>query len=110
MLARHAWHSNISDTLLLAYLAKRRSETAPGVGKETDMAIIGPGLGEFLFVNDAVMDRLGQEYDKLIEGENVVFASAKTEIAQFVQQITSQTTNLAVTEQAGSMPKDEPSA
>lgn len=99
MLARHAWHNSISDTLLLTYLAKRRSEAAPGVGVETDMMIIGPNLGDYVLVGDHVKVRLQQEFDKIIAAETGIQVAAKGEIAQYVQQITA-TANVPVADQA----------
>jgi len=86
MLARHAWHGSLSDTLLLTYLAKRRSEAAPGVGSETDMMIIGPGLGESQVVAEEATNRLRQEYEKIVANENLMMASAKNQISTFVQE------------------------
>lgn len=95
MLARHAWHGSISDTLLLTYMAKRRSEAAPGVGTDTDMMIIGPDLGDGVFVGDEVKDRLREEYEKIVAAEAGNVASAKAEIAQYVQDLTSAAPTLA---------------
>lgn len=96
MLARHAWHHNFADTLLLSYIAKRRSETAPGVGTETDMLVIGPGLGKSIFLGDHVMERLEQEYQRVIAAENGALLEAKTQIARYVDELAAQAEQQAV--------------
>lgn len=45
MLAGHGWNSELPETLMLSYSAKKNSESALGVGRETDMFVIGPNLG-----------------------------------------------------------------
>lgn len=65
-----------SSTLLAIHQAKKKSEVCPGVGKETDMFLIG-GLGKFgmlnkIFERDVVkeLDDFYNEYEKEIEGLN----------------------------------------
>lgn len=47
MFAQHAPSKILSKTLLLIYSAKKRAESAPGVGTATDMLMIGPMLGQW---------------------------------------------------------------
>jgi hypothetical protein len=50
MLARHAYNSPLVDTALLTYIAKKRSEIAPGGGEATDMFTAGPQLGSLVLL------------------------------------------------------------
>jgi len=53
-----------SDTLLLSYSAKKRAEAAPGVGKETDVIVIGPRLGEMVKIEEAHLSKLDALYQE----------------------------------------------
>lgn len=64
MFAGHTKGSSPADTILTVYAAKRRAEVAPGVGRETDLVVWGPGLAQtnairedFLSVLQAIYDR-----------------------------------------------------
>jgi hypothetical protein len=86
MLQRHAWNSPITDTLLLAYIAKKRAETALGVGHETDMFMI-PHLGGFDTLSTAAMEKLQAEYEQILEGERSIFNKSKQEMKTYVEKI-----------------------
>jgi hypothetical protein len=49
------------ETLLLCYAAKKRAESAPGVGKATDVLVIGPVMGNTFKAED----RHVKEIDKI---------------------------------------------
>lgn len=87
MLNRHTWNGSISDTLLLAYVAKRRSEVAPGVGEGTDMAFVGPALGTLTILSQAMTDGLELEYQKIITSERAVLNQAKGNIADLLEKL-----------------------
>lgn len=87
MLARHSVNSPLPETLLLTYSAKKRSEVSPGVGKETDMFMIGPNLGSFTTLNPDVMKKLDDEYKKIIESENNLLNEAKKEVTRYITEI-----------------------
>jgi len=59
MLGRHSWNSPVVDTALLTYIAKKRSEIAPGVGEGTDMFTIGPSLGSLSTLTPEMIDGFG---------------------------------------------------
>ena len=52
MLAGHSPFSPRAETILLTYIAKKRSEIAPGVGEGTDMFNIGPGWQPFVMLQN----------------------------------------------------------
>lgn len=59
-----------SKALLTVHQAKKKAEVAPGVGKETDMFIIGPRLGiHFIFPGDLIdsLDKFYKEYKNKID-------------------------------------------
>ena len=51
MSAGHTWRRSLEDTIVLVHSAKKRAEAAPGVGKSTDMYVIGPNLGSVDHIN-----------------------------------------------------------
>jgi 20S proteasome alpha/beta subunit len=52
----------VAETIAHVYIAKRTAEVAPGVGRETDMAVIGAQLGIW-HCNEAVMKELEKVYE-----------------------------------------------
>ena len=54
----------LNEAILIAYSAKKRAESAPGVGKATDFISIGPKLGNFYKVEDGDLNRLDAIYAK----------------------------------------------
>jgi chlorite dismutase len=64
MLAKHTRHAAPRETLLLTYIAKKRSEVAPGVGSETDMFSISQKDG-LIWLTQEHIKSLQAIYDKL---------------------------------------------
>jgi len=87
MYVGHTVEKPLIDTLLTTYIAKRRAEIAPGVGKETDMFAIGPGLGTYFKIGDHVVEGLvniGKRYDeKAAEAR----AAATAEMYRFNEEL-----------------------
>jgi len=77
----------IADSLLLTYTAKKRSEVAPGVGAETDMFLLGPGLGTYGPISDDVLEKLGSMYDDWIQRERAAFHRAKLNAKKYLDEI-----------------------
>ncbi len=73
MFSGHTPINPVQDTLLLAYSAKKRAEVSPGVGKATDMFIIGPNLGQSSPIKPELMNALETSYHsiKLIEASAI---------------------------------------
>jgi hypothetical protein len=90
MFAGHAWNAPFSDTLLLTYYAKRKSEVAPGVGKGTDMVIVGPNFGSLISVGNHVIAKLDQEYIRITQSEESAFERAKRRIGSYVEELNKQ--------------------
>jgi hypothetical protein len=105
MLARHSWNAPFPDTLLLTYVAKKRSEVAPGVGTATDMLMVGPNIGSLISVGDHVIEKLETEVRKLKEREASAFSDGLGEIRNYVEEVAKQAEAAgAAAEQAA--PKD----
>jgi hypothetical protein len=58
---RHCETDSFKDTLFRVYVAKRRSEVAPGVGLDTDMAVIS--RGEVSWLSDETIAQLAHVYE-----------------------------------------------
>jgi hypothetical protein len=92
MLAGHAPFSSMPETLLLTYMAKKRSEIAPGVGKKgTDMFIIGPPpAGPFTMldkIDDLEMDKIQSIYKSMEGNQKRAFDTAKVKINTHIERL-----------------------
>jgi hypothetical protein len=76
-----------AETVLLTYAAKKRAEVAPGVGKVTDMVVIGPGLGLVLKVEDQHIAKLDRIYQKSRASASKAVDRAKGETAKLIEEI-----------------------
>jgi 20S proteasome alpha/beta subunit len=90
MFARHAWNSPLPETLFLTYYAKKKAEVAPGVGKGTDMVMVGPTLTTLTALGGHVLEKLENEYQKVIIAENNAFSEARGEMAKYVEELNRQ--------------------
>jgi hypothetical protein len=87
MLARHSRYASLPDTVLLTYLAKKRSEVAPGVGKGTDMFTIGPIPGSFAMldmVEDFDLGKIDSIYKSIENGQSKVLRKAKEKSHKYI--------------------------
>jgi hypothetical protein len=92
MLARHAWNRELPETLLLTYSAKKDAEIAPGVGTETDMFMIGPGLGQSSTIIENAVQKLESEYRKLRAKTKKAQTDAMAEVKKYVNALGQQAT------------------
>jgi hypothetical protein len=87
MMARHNPHSHRDETLLLTYMAKKRSEVAPGVGRGTDMFVIGPGPGSLAMLEnipDIDMKKIDSIYQKMEKQQANRFKAAKEKTKEYM--------------------------
>jgi hypothetical protein len=75
------------ETLLLAYAAKKRAEVAPGVGRDTDMVVIGPSLGFSLKVEDKHIAGLERIYQKSRTSGMRAINTAVSETKNFLEKV-----------------------
>ena len=97
MFARHSRFSTFIDTIMLAYVAKKRSEVAPGVGAETDMLMlfepIPPELLDgtlrlpFTEIVDVELAFLEQTYQGMIQTEKDAFENAAQEVQKHLDEL-----------------------
>jgi len=73
--------------VLLAFAAKKRAEAAPGVGKNTDMVVIGPGLGTNLKVEDKHIKELERIYNRSRHSTEKAVKQAQKETKKFVEEV-----------------------
>jgi hypothetical protein len=85
--AGQSWLSPMAETLWNTYLAKKRSEVAPGVGEETDVYMIGPQLGTTVVLNKTVSDKLEEVYKRTKEQEEKARQDASKEMTKYVQEL-----------------------
>ncbi len=63
----HCGSHSVADTIFAVYSAKRRAEAAPGVGKDTDVAIIGPhGYRQLSTKDMSILSELYAEFSRPI--------------------------------------------
>ena len=89
MLAGQSYNSSLTDTVLSVYVAKRRSEIAPGVGKYTEMVSVGPG-NPLDFLHKDIMNKLEVEYKRIIDAESTAFLEGRKEMEDYVKKLTEQ--------------------
>lgn len=90
MLSGHSPYSAMAETLLLTYMAKKRSEVAPGVGKGTDMFAIGPTLSSFAMldrIKDFDMKAIDQIYKDVEKGQSSSFEKAKNKTKAYMKKM-----------------------
>lgn len=89
MLGGHHKFSTYQETVLLTYMAKKRSEIAPGVGEGTDMFNIGPNLGSLLWLDripSLEMEKFERIYRDMDKRQKKAFEDAKRKTADFLHE------------------------
>ena len=90
MMAGHNPHSHRDETLLLTYMAKKRSEVAPGVGRGTDMFVIGPSLGSLAMMDniaDIDMKQIKAIYEEMEQEQAKKFQAAKEKTKAYMAEM-----------------------
>lgn len=83
----HSPRKPFNETVLLTYAAKKRAEVAPGVGKITDMVVVGPGLGPIVKVEEPHLEKLERIYQKSLAGSSRAIERAKLETSKFIAEV-----------------------
>lgn len=81
MFAKHTPRKHLPETLILTYSAKKRAEAAPGVGEETDMVMVGPGLGQSLLIYDGEPD-----CHNTLQQLNAIYLKSQKQRSRITQQ------------------------
>jgi hypothetical protein len=85
MLGGHTRLASAAETILLTYVAKKRSEVAPGVGKQTDMFVITPTPEGRFFLTAGQINRLDKVYRNMESAQKRAFVRAKQRVAQYIE-------------------------
>jgi hypothetical protein len=88
MMSGQSVSTSIAETLWATYLAKKRSEVAPGVGNATDIAMLGPRLGfsVMLSANPSINNQLEAVYKKTKRMEENARKNASKEMVDYVER------------------------
>ena len=78
------------ETILLAYAAKKRAEAAPGVGKATDIVVIGPALGIDFMIKEEHLGQLEKIYQKSRIASAKAVKKAQEETKSFIEKVKSE--------------------
>jgi len=84
MLSQHSWISPFSKTLLLTYIAKKRSEISTGVGRETDMFVMAPHFNQ---LNENDLNVLQSEYKKISQKESNALKKSLSNIETHIDKL-----------------------
>jgi 20S proteasome alpha/beta subunit len=98
MLSGHYINNSEAKTLLTLHQAKKKSEVSPGVGRDTDMCLIGPRKGTFIMLDASVFDRsiisdLDQYYERYKESIKDLDLSFETTIKEYLNELTRKNQN-----------------
>lgn len=85
MIGGHTRLSPGPETLALVYAAKKRAEVAPGVGKETDIFVIGTNLGAHFTATEEEKKLLEGMYDQIRRGESIAFKDGIVEVRKYFE-------------------------
>jgi hypothetical protein len=75
------------DTLLLTYAAKKRAEVAPGVGKFTDIIVLGPPANSIVKVEDKHVLEIDKIYQKSRRSATRAVTIAQKENKALIERI-----------------------
>lgn len=87
MQVSHGLKTEVPETVLAVYVAKKRSEIAPGVGKDTNMILLGSQLGSFDWVKPAIIKELDLIYKTLDAQENKALQEAAKSSTDLVNSL-----------------------
>lgn len=112
MMSGQSYSTSIAETLWATYLAKKRSEVAPGVGEATDIAMIGPNLGGsvLLSTNLAITKQLESVYKKTQRMEEKARKTFSKEMVEYVETLSQDTAQITAQVSPAEIPKEESGA
>jgi hypothetical protein len=85
MFAGHTPYAGFAETMLRTYGAKKRAEVAPGVGKATDMFVIGSLGAATLIPEEAKILRIDQIYEALEISKGSATVQANADCAKYIE-------------------------
>jgi hypothetical protein len=94
MLAGQCRSTSVAEAVWNTYLAKKRSEVAPGVGETTDIGMVGPRLGHNVTFNDpynpALLKQLESVYKRTRRAEERARKATAKEMVEYVDRLEGQ--------------------
>jgi 20S proteasome alpha/beta subunit len=96
MLAKYSSRTGNGEALLLAYSAKRGAEIAPGVGNDTDILVIGPGMGQCFELPADAKEKIESEYQTIVKKDRDARVEGFREIDTFLASQTNASQKQAV--------------
>ncbi len=101
MMSGQSGDTSIAESLWNTYLGKKRSEVAPGVGIDTDIAMVGPRIGQMVHLNDAsLIKQLETVYRKTKRMEEKARKTASKEMFEYVEELGRQQSQKVTTQEA----------
>jgi hypothetical protein len=87
MLTRYSHSTPNGEALLAVLSAKKDAEIAPGVGTETDLAAIGPQLGQSFILPEALTKKVEQTHAWLKGRTAKLYKQANEEVERYVNEV-----------------------
>jgi len=87
MNARHTRSSPIDETFWLVFKAKKRAEIAPGVGRETDVVMLGPQLGTTVNIDKNIIADFDRMYTKNADKEKEMQEQAQEDVRLYFDKL-----------------------
>jgi hypothetical protein len=87
MISGQSYYTSVAETLWATYLAKKRSEVAPGVGETTDIAMLGPRIGANVLFEPPLTTKLESVYKQTKKREEKARKTAASEMVKYVEKL-----------------------
>ncbi len=87
MFARYTNIWSFPRAAVLTYSAKKRAEVAPGVGRDTDMFFIGPGLSPYTLILPELQTKIDEIYEDTQTREKDIQEKAHGKFEKYVEEI-----------------------
>jgi hypothetical protein len=95
MFAQYVTGWEFERALRLIYLAKKRAEVPPGVGRETDLFFIGPHPSPQTPIVPAVVNKLEEIYQQHVEYTKVVGDMGDQSVKEYMKSLTQQASSVS---------------
>lgn len=109
MFARYTNTAAAAKALYLVYAAKKRAETAPGVGEATDMFHMGPDLGTSVPISPNYVNDLDSMYQQNVKEIGNIYARTERTVDEYINAMAQRARDSArPADQAGPSNAGEP--
>jgi len=87
MFARYVRSASAAKALYLVYAAKKRAETAPGVGQETDMFVMGPQPGTYDVIRRPIIDDVAKIYNNNLRQSKRIYEKTEKQVNEYIEKL-----------------------